>query len=191
MMRIITGSARGTKLEAPAGLATRPTAERVKQAVFSMLMENWEGRRVLDLFGGSGQMGLEALSRGAACAVLVDAAKESVSVMEKNAARTHLADRTKILRADALSYLRTCRELPFHYVFLDPPYAAGLLPDCLSLLLEQGLLAPGARVVCEAGNEADVFGNDMALAARYTIWKTNRYGAATVVILTSAKEIEI
>ncbi|MBQ3483606.1 MAG: 16S rRNA (guanine(966)-N(2))-methyltransferase RsmD [Clostridia bacterium] len=188
MMRIITGSARGTKLEAPAGLATRPTAERVKEAVFSMLMAEWEGRRVLDLFGGSGQMALEALSRGAAEAVVVDAAHEAIGVIERNAARTHLADRTKIVRSDALSFLRSCREPPFHYVFLDPPYASGLLPSCLSLLAECGLLAEGARVICEAGRAEDVFGDDAALAKRFRVLKCNRYGAAHIVIVTLVKE---
>lgn len=188
MMRIITGSARGTKLEAPQGLSTRPTAERVKEAVFSMLMAEWEGRRVLDLFGGSGQMALEALSRGAAEAVIVDAARESIAVIEKNAARTRLADRARILRADALSFLKTCREEPFYFVFLDPPYAAGLLPSCLSQLFARGLLADGARIVCEAGAEQDVFGGDAELAAKFCVQKHNRYGAAHIVVVTPVKE---
>lgn len=190
MMRIITGSARGTKLDAPEGLSTRPTAERVKEAVFSMLMADFAERRVLDLFGGSGQLGLEALSRGAREAVLVDAAREAVAVMQKNAVRTHLENRARVLRSDALSFLRTCREDPFHFVFLDPPYASGLVPVCLSLLCERGLLSASARVICEVGDIADVFGENRDLSEKFTVVKQNRYGAAHIVILTPKKERE-
>ena len=106
MMRIITGTARGAKLQAPAGEHTRPTAERTKEAVFSMLADRVVGRRVLDLFGGSGQLGLECLSRGAASAVIVDNDKAAVQVIRENARHTKLADRAEIVQTAALGFLK-------------------------------------------------------------------------------------
>ena len=184
MMHIITGSARGVRLATLAGDTTRPTSERAKEAIFSMLQFDLEGRRVLDLFAGSGQMGLETLSRGAAYAVLVDREREAVAVIRKNAEKTRLADRASIVNSEALSYLKSCREAPFHLVFLDPPYAASLLPPVLRVLLERALLTPNATVVAECGNPADLFGGDEVLASRFAIVKEKRYGAAHVFFLT-------
>ncbi len=188
MMRIITGSARGTRLLTLPGDNTRPTAERVKEAVFSMLGDRVRDARVLDLFGGSGQMGLEAVSRGAKHAVLVDNSREAAAVMVENARRTHLSDRTEIRVGDALSYLKTAPAAPFDLAFLDPPYAAGLLPACLSLLAERGLLAKDAVLVCEAGNAADFFGDAADLPVRFTVLRDNRYGAAYVRLLTPKQD---
>ena len=188
MMRIITGSARGVRLETLPGDLTRPTSERAKEAIFSMLPLDLEGRRVLDLFAGSGQLGLEALSRGAAFAVFVDRAKEAAAVVSRNAVKTRLADRVSVTVSDAQSFLSACREAPFHLVFLDPPYAAGLLPPVLKKLAVSGLLAPGAIVVAECGDPVMLFGGNGALAARSKILKEKRYGAAHVFVLTPAKE---
>ena len=188
MMHIITGSARGVKLETLKGEQTRPTSERAKEAVFSMLQFDLEGRRVLDLFAGSGQMGLEALSRGALSAVLTDKSKDAVGVITRNAQKTKLGARAKILAVDAVTYLARCTDGPFHLVFLDPPYAAGLLPEVLRTLLDKKLLTAGAIVVAECGDPAALFGGDEALAARYTVEKEKRYGAAYVYFLTPSEE---
>ena len=188
MMHIITGSARGVRLETLAGERTRPTSERAKEAIFSMLQFELEGRRILDLFAGSGQMGLEAVSRGAQSAVLVDCAKEACEIVRKNVAKTRLGARTRVVCADALRFLESCAEPPYHLVFLDPPYASGLLPSVLWALLDKKLLTEGAIVVAECGAEKDLFGGDAALSARYEILKTKRYGVAYVFLLTPAKE---
>lgn len=184
-MHIITGSARGVKLETLPGNATRPTSERAKEAIFSMLQFDLEGRRVLDLFAGSGQMGLEALSRGAAEAVLVDSAKDACGVILRNAKKTRLEAKCKILQTEALRYLEGASG-SFHLVFLDPPYAAGLLPRVLSLLCEKGLLSSNATVVAECADPAHLFGNDEKLASRFEIVKTKRYGVAHVFFLQPA-----
>jgi len=189
MMHIITGSARGVKLETLKGEQTRPTSERAKEAIFSMLQFDLEGRRVLDLFAGSGQMALEALSRGAASAVLTDKAKEAVAVITRNAQKTKLSDRAKVVNAEALNYLSRCTDGPFHLVFLDPPYAAGLLPAVLRILLDKKLLTAGATVVAECGDPAALFGNDEVLAARFEIEKEKRYGVAHVYFLTPHEEV--
>ncbi len=191
MMRIITGSARGAKLLAPAGEKTRPTAERTKEAVFSMLQQSgFEGRLVLDLFGGSGQMGLEAVSRGAVRAVIVDSDRAAIDAITKNAMHTRLGDRVEVRLGEALSFLRTYRGAPFHFVFLDPPYDLGLVPRCLSLLLEKGLLTSGATIVCETASPGDVFAGDAALEEKLEVLRRSRYGVAHICVLTP-KEVTV
>lgn len=187
MMRIITGRARGVRLATLEGDITRPTAERVKEAVFSMLQFSLKGANVLDLFGGSGQLALEAVSRGAAHATVVDAARDAVRVIAKNVDRTHSENEVTVLCVDALQFLQEYRGAPFELVFLDPPYASGLVPQCLSLLLEKNLLGPGAWVVCETGRAADVFGREEILEKQFLIKKQNRYGAAIISMLTPEK----
>ena len=131
-MRIITGKAKGIRLATLEGENTRPTSERTKEAVFSMIQFELEGRRVLDLFSGSGQMGLEALSRGAAAAVMVDHSKAAVSVIKQNVMKTKLEGAT-VVTADSLEYLRgegrrRNESAKFDIVFLDPPYREKLIP---------------------------------------------------------------
>ncbi|MBE6552865.1 MAG: 16S rRNA (guanine(966)-N(2))-methyltransferase RsmD [Ruminococcaceae bacterium] len=182
MMRIITGRARGTKLAAPKGEVTRPTAERTKEAVFSILQFDIAGREVLDLFAGSGQMGLEALSRGAAHAFFCDRSKDAVEVIRANALKTRLAPQCEVLCADYASALQTLRrKQTFDLVFLDPPYAAGLLADVLSRLARSHLLRDGATLVCETG-EGDVLANVEARAC-YSVERETKYGIAYVTIL--------
>lgn len=181
-MRIITGSAKGRVLATLPGAATRPTSEKAKEAIFSMLQFDIEGRRVLDLFAGSGQMGLEALSRGAASAVLVDKSRDAVAIIQKNANATRLADRAKILCLDGVEFLRREVSGGFDIVFLDPPYASSLIKASLEMLLARDLLKVGSYVVCESGKE-DVFEGDEALKGRFEIVKQSRYGIAYVTIL--------
>ena len=123
-MRIITGSKRGKKLVTFEGEQVRPTTDRVKESLFNILQFQLEGRRFLDLFAGSGQIGLEALSRGAAQCVFVDASKESIRVVEKNVQSTGMGDRAKVVSSDFAAYLSGCRER-FDIAFLDPPYRSG------------------------------------------------------------------
>lgn len=147
MMRIITGSARGYRLKTlPGEETTRPTTERVKESVFSTLQFEIEGRAVLDLFAGSGQMGLEALSRGAASCVFLDSSKEACDIVRDNAKGARLSDCARILNGDAQRFCAQCKER-FDVVFLDPPYRAGLLPVLLPLLPD--LMRDGGVAVCE------------------------------------------
>lgn len=147
MMRIITGTARGYRLKTPEGEEiTRPTTERVKESVFSTLQFEIEGRAVLDLFAGSGQMGLEAMSRGAACAVFVDSSKEACDVVHDNARGAKLTNNIRILNTSADAFCSRCNER-FDIVFLDPPYRAGLLTALLPQLPD--LMRDGGIAVCE------------------------------------------
>ncbi|MBP5230612.1 MAG: RsmD family RNA methyltransferase [Clostridia bacterium] len=157
MMRIITGKARGVKLMSPEGEDTRPTSEPAKEGLFSSIQFDLFGRRVLDLFGGTGQLALEALSRGAESAVIVDASRNAAAVIRENAQRTKLFPQCRILTADWREALKMLRGRgpssgnTFGLVFLDPPYTPGILDDVLSELTGSGLLGEDPILVCESG----------------------------------------
>ena len=204
-MRIITGSARGTKLTTLEGDATRPTTDKVKEALFSMIQFDIEGRAVLDLFAGSGQLGLEALSRGAARGTFIDESRAAVDVIIDNAKKTHLFDCCRVSVSGAVPFLKSAagRET-YDIVFLDPPYASGLLKESLALL--PSILAPGASVVCECDTEVvsrrlsvrkdedataervlqEIFGGDAALMAKYTLRRSTVYGRTRIALLSLA-----
>ena len=188
-MRIITGKAKGIRLETLEGLATRPTAERVKEAVFSMLQFDIEGRRVLDIFAGSGQMALEALSRGAREAVLVDKSREAIGIIKKNVAKTKLEDACRVYCMDYADYIRRFGSEKFDIVFLDPPYAAGLYAPTLKALLDAEMLKETTLIVCESDSTA-IFGKDEILAKKFSEVKVSRYSKTVITILTPAKEVE-
>lgn len=151
-MRVITGSARGAKLRTLDGLATRPTSDRVKEAIFNIIQFDIEGRRVLDLFAGSGQLAIEALSRGAGYAVLVDQNLDAVKVMKENLKKVRFDQKATVLRADYLQYLSGCRE-KFDLVFLDPPYAEKFLEKALQKISEIDILAEGGIIICERSRD--------------------------------------
>ncbi|MEE3334095.1 MAG: 16S rRNA (guanine(966)-N(2))-methyltransferase RsmD [Ruminococcus sp.] len=129
-MRVITGEARGRNLITLEGEDVRPTTSKIKEAVFSMIQFDIQGRTFLDLFAGSGQMGIEALSRGAESAVFVDSSRKAVEVVRKNLNNTGLYNRAKVLHTDSISYIDMISE-PFDIVYLDPPYGTGLLEKAM------------------------------------------------------------
>lgn len=148
-MRVITGSARGRRLKTLDGLETRPTAERVKEGVFNILQFDIQGRRVLDLFAGTGQMGIEALSRGAERAVFVDSRRPAAALVRENLAATGLADRAVVVCGEALAFLRSARE-KFDLIFIDPPYAANLWEPALSAISQFDILSNHGIIICES-----------------------------------------
>ena len=147
-MRVITGKARGVALKTPDGMLTRPTADRVKEALFSIIHFDGPGARVLDLFAGTGQLGIEALSRDAASAVFVDEREDACKLVKENLKRTKLESSAKIIRSDYLSYLKQCRE-KFDIILLDPPYAEIFLENSLKLITEIDILQSGGIIVTE------------------------------------------
>ena len=147
-MRVITGSARGVQLKTPEGMTTRPTTDRVKEAMFSIIHFEIPGARVLDLFGGTGQLGIEALSRGAKTAVFVDAGEPACRLIRENLKRTKLEDQGRVVRSDYLDYLRRCRD-QFDIILLDPPYAEVFLENALKCITEIDILRQGGIIVAE------------------------------------------
>ena len=179
-MRIVAGTWRGRTLIAPPGTATRPTADRVRQALFDMLMHApWAGRAaiedalVLDVFAGTGALGLEALSRGAARAVFVESARPALASLRENIEACRAGDRCEVLPVDALAVPAGERA---DVVFLDPPYGQGLVVRALMRLRAVGRVGPGSLIVAETGRDEPVL--DVAAlaerthgAARLTIWR--------------------
>lgn len=173
-MRVVTGSAKGIPLTAPPGEEVRPTSDRAKEGIFSAIQFEVEGARVLDLFCGSGQLGIEALSRGAHWAVFVDAAPASIEASRRNLAATGLKDKARVKMQDAAAYLSGCKE-QFDIAFLDPPYDA----------LKQGhrvlerlipYMSPGGVIFYETARDAPV----PERINNFTLWRRYHYGKSSV-----------
>lgn len=145
-MRVITGTARGRKLLTPEGLDTRPTTDKVKEAICASLHFDFPDACVLDLFAGSGQMAIEALSRGAAHAVLTDSDKRAIACIRQNVKQCGFSEQAEVLQSDALSYLQRS-SLRFDIAFLDPPYRKGILQQVLPVLAEK--MQKTGIIVCE------------------------------------------
>jgi 16S rRNA (guanine(966)-N(2))-methyltransferase RsmD len=152
-VRIIGGSARGRRLQSVAGQATRPTADRVRQSLFDLLGQRCDDLRVLDLYAGTGALALEALSRGATSAVLVEQDAKAVAVIEANLAALGFAERARLLREEVSRALpRLAKEgSRFELIFSDPPYALLAAQATVDAIARHGLLAPGGRIVLERG----------------------------------------
>lgn len=146
-MRVITGTARGTKLKTPEGMLTRPTTDRVKEALFNIIQFDIAGD-VLDLFAGTGQLGIEALSRGASRAVFVDHRQDAAALVRENLRRTHFEDRGEVVCTDFTQYLARCRR-KFRLIFLDPPYAEKSLETAIQRLSEIDILSDGGIIITE------------------------------------------
>ena len=147
-MRVITGKARGVQLKTPQGMQTRPTADRVKEALFSIINFDLPGASVLDLFGGTGQRGIEALSRDAKSAVFVDASAVACQLIRENLKRAKLEGQGRVVRSDYMEYLNKCRE-SFDIILLDPPYGEVFLENALKRITEIDILKSNGIIVTE------------------------------------------
>jgi len=176
-MRVITGSAKGRKLLTLDGLATRPTTDRVKEAVFDIVQFNIPGKRFLDLFSGSGQMGIEALSRGAERAVMIDKLKKACDIINKNVKACGFVDKTKVQCMDSLSYLMSTTE-KFDVIYIDPPYASDLVEKSLELIMRFDILCPNGIIICESPEDKEL----PELNEPYFKKKKYRYGKINVVL---------
>ena len=179
-MRVITGSARGVVLKTPEGMQTRPTTDRVKEALFSIIQFELPGAVVLDLFGGTGQLGIEALSRGADSCVFVDSSKDSIKIINSNIALCGLEDKSKVFNMDYASFCAMSRDT-FDYVFLDPPYAAGLLTPAVKAVLP--LMSDFGSIICEHPPEVKL----EAKIGEFCIHRTYRYGKVLVSVYRKGK----
>lgn len=174
-MRVITGIARGKNILTLSGDALRPTASRVKEGLFSAIQFDIEGRRVLDLFAGSGQLGIEALSRGAERAVFIDESAEAISVIQKNLLTTGLGKSASVARSDYKSYLTMCKD-KFDIVFIDPPYHKGFYNDALTLATR--VMSDYGMIICEYPAEVTV----PETVGEFVTYKKYRYGRVNVSI---------
>ena len=180
-MRVITGSARGRRLKELEGMETRPTTDRVKEGLFSALQFDIEGRKVLDLFAGTGQLGIECLSRGAASAVFVDRRADAVKLIRENLKVTELSGRARVVAGDSMEFLSALRE-KFDIIFLDPPYEAGLLEPALAHIARFDVLSPHGIIAAESPANRQL----PALAPPYSIYRTYRYGKIGLTIYRRA-----
>ena len=188
-MRVIAGKWRGRPLRAPRGSVTRPTSDRVRESLFNLLGSAVEGAAVLDLFGGTGALSLEALSRGSARAVLVEHDGAACSAIRENAASLGAEGGVFLLRSDWRGALRTlaARGERFDLVFLDPPYGEGMAEAAAAALGRGNLLLPGAVVAVE---EAWRRGAGFAPPAGWEILADRRYGDTRVILLRTPREGE-
>ena len=176
-MRVISGKARGVNLKTPEGILTRPTIDRVKEALFSIINFDIPASNVLDLFGGTGQLGIEALSRGAKSAVFVDQREDACKLIKENLKRTKLEQDAKVVRMDYLDYLKRCKE-KFDIIFLDPPYAEVFLENALKCITEIDILQSGGIIVAERP-----LGKDLPWDFEgYTRSKDYKYGKVLLTI---------
>lgn len=174
-MRVITGTARGRKLNELKGNDTRPTTDKVKESIFNIIQFDIEGRRVLDLFAGTGQLGIECLSRGAEKATFVDARTDAGKLIRQNLETTELADKAQVLTADYATMLPTFRE-KFDLVFLDPPYETKMLERSLELISQFDILREHGIIVCESPLDKTL----PELSAPYRKHREYRYGKIKV-----------
>jgi 16S rRNA (guanine(966)-N(2))-methyltransferase RsmD len=184
-MRVITGTARGRRLKELEGMETRPTTDRVKEGLFSALQFEIEGRRVLDLFAGTGQLGIEALSRGAAFATFVDRRADAVGLIRENLKLTGLSDRARVVSGDSMEFLKSSRE-KYDLVFLDPPYASGLLEPALAHIARFDILAPHGIIAAESPADRKL----PALTPPYGVFRTYRYGKIGLALYRRAENRE-
>ena len=181
-MRVITGSARGRKLKAVPGQNTRPTTDRLKESIFNIIQFDLEGRAVLDLFCGTGQMGIEALSRGAKSAVFVDMSAAAIGVTRENVAHTGFGAQSVIIGGEALQYIGATRE-KFDIIFLDPPYMTALLEKALQKIAEFDILRECGIIICECSRKEAL----PELPAPYVQGRRYEYGDTSVVLYSRSE----
>ncbi len=176
-MRVISGQARGLKLASPEGLDTRPTTDRVKESMFNIIMPYLPARNILDLFSGSGALGIEALSRSCENGVFVESDRSALTVLKQNLEKSRQLPKAEIVPIDAFTYLSRAN-VKFDIIFLDPPYNKGLLTQAVNEIAEKALLADGGIIVAESEAGGEVPPND-----DFDILKSAKYGKTTVFVL--------
>ena len=176
-MRVISGSARGRRLKELPGMDTRPTTDQVKESIFNIIQFDIEGRNVLDLFAGTGQMGIEALSRGAAHATFVDLAPAAAKIVRENVELTRFTDVSKVVQSDWRGFLSSCRE-KFDLIFLDPPYHTDMLESAMQTIAAIDILSEHGIMVCESPLDKEL----PELAAPYEKGKEYRYGKIKITL---------
>ena len=176
-MRVISGNARGRRLKELQGMDTRPTTDKVKESMFNIIQFDLEGRKVLDLFAGTGQLGIESLSRGAAHCTFVDTRRDAVALIKENLKATNCLQQATVLQSDSLAFLSSCRE-KFDIIFLDPPYQTDLLDRCMETVVMFDILNEHGIMVCESAADRVL----PTLPEEYQMSRDYRYGKIKLTI---------
>ena len=179
-MRVITGTARGRKLKTPEGMDIRPTTDNVKESIFNIIQFDIEGRRVLDLFAGTGQLGIECLSRGAREVVFVDQSRDAVKIIKENLKACGFS--APVLQQDSLAFLHSCGS--FDLIFADPPYDSGLYENVLETINSVDILSDGGIIVCESRRETSM----PEMRAPYHKRKEYNYGKVKLCLYVKENE---
>ena len=176
-VRIISGQSRGRKLVAPEGLGTRPTTDRVKESMFNLIIPYLPAKNVLDLFAGSGALGIEALSRNSEHCVFVDTAKAALSAIKKNLELSRQTEKADVLSVDSLAYLSRANT-KFDLIFVDPPYNKGILTKSIEFIFKYRLLSDDGIIVAESE-----VGGEEPPSGCFEVLKRAKYGKTTVFVL--------
>ena len=185
-MRIISGKSRGTKLYTLEGENTRPTLDRVKESIFNIIQNEIEGAKILDLFSGSGAIGLEFLSRGAQIAVLCDKSKEAINVIKKNISKTHFEDNAQVFNMDFENCLNMLKGQQFDIIYLDPPYETNYIMKSLNKIIELKIAKQESLIIIETDDESRIEKQIENIDVK--IIDKRKYGRAAIIFVGLKKE---
>ena len=184
-MRIISGKARGTKLYTLDGTATRPTLDRVKESIFNIIQNDIEDSTVLDLFSGSGAIGLEFLSRGAKRAVLCDNSKDAIKIIKQNVQKTHFEEIAEIYNMEFTKLVERLQNQKFDIIYIDPPYATDFIKISLEKIIEYKLVNENTKIIVETDDETRILNQIEKMDVEIT--DKRKYGRATIIFLKYRK----
>lgn len=184
-MRIISGTARGTKLYTLEGIATRPTLDRVKESIFNIIQNNIEDSTVLDLFSGSGAIGLEFLSRGAKRAVLCDNSKDAIKIIKQNVQKTHFEEKAEVYNIEFTKLIERLQNQKFDIIYIDPPYATDFIKISLEKVIEYKLINENSKIIVETDDETRILKQIEKMDVEIT--DKRKYGRATIIFLKYRK----
>ena len=184
-MRIISGKARGTKLYTLDGTATRPTLDRVKESLFNIIQNDIEDSIVLDLFSGSGAIGLEFLSRGAKRAVLCDSSKDAIKIIKQNVQKTHFEEKVEVYNMEFTKLVERLQNQKFDIIYIDPPYATDFIKISLEKIIEYELVNENTKIIVETDDETRILNQIEKMDVEIT--DKRKYGRATIIFLKYRK----
>lgn len=184
-MRIISGKARGTKLYTLDGTATRPTLDRVKESLFNIIQNDIEDSTVLDLFSGSGAIGLEFLSRGAKRAVLCDSSKDAIKIIKQNVQKTHFEEKVEVYNMEFTKLVERLQNQKFDIIYIDPPYATDYIKISLEKIIEYELVNENTKIIVETDDETRILNQIEKMDVEIT--DKRKYGRATIIFLKYRK----
>ena len=178
-MRIIAGSARGRKLLSPVGMGTRPTLDRIKEAIFNIIQNRTQGAVVVDMFSGTGSLGLEAASRGAKKCYLIDMGDTTFEMLQKNVDNLKFNDKCKCLKGDTYKYMKkfAAEEVVFDLIFIDPPYAKDMIPPAIEIIADNDLLRRDGLIVCKIDSSEEIYEGNSIIH----LCDLRKYGNTTVL----------